>query len=576
MSIHELGLTSIRWTKELSTNIFIKARNWFFEIEFLQRNRKKIALFLLIWLLSSIAFYLIFRGAVGRLKNDYYQRGISATRNLATNTGAFLLEKDVLALNVAIGEVSGNADLIFAAIVDHQDKILAHTDSDFLNKPFSPLKDTEHIGDFEKVTVEDGVLYNKKINSFSSEITYAGIKVGKAYLILSASELYNSMSKYKNLFILWIFFSFFMLTAILLTVDHASVARTLKRQKELEGITRLGPYILQKKLASGGMAELFIADYVREDNFRKTLAVKRVLPHLAEKPEFTEMFIREARLAALLQHPNIVQVFDFGKINDIYFIAMEYIHGKNLSEIMTNLRKGMAVDQAIFIISKICLGLEYSHSKKNDKSGKPLGIVHRDISPQNILISFTGEIKISDFGISKSRSEPSLTQPGVIKGKYSYLSPEEALGKPVDHQTDIFALGIVFYEILSGTRLYKFDNPADSLRSIPEKTIVPIKELRPDIPEGLNKIVMKCLEKDKKIRYQSANEIYRDLISLRKGLKIAYDDSNLSEFMQNLFKEDDNKATEKSNHDSNHSDFMRNLFKKEESKNIKKSKHINI
>lgn len=576
MSIQEVGITSIRWAKELSTNIFIKARNWLFEIEFLQRNRKRIALCLLIWLLITITAYLIFRGAVGRLKNDYYQRGMSAARNLVANTGTILLEKDVLALNVAIGEVANSADLIFAAIIDHQNKILAHTDSDLLNKPFSPLKDTKYIGAFEKVTVEEGILFNKKISSFSSEITYAGIKIGKAYLALSASELYNSANKYKKFYIFWIVFSLFLLTAILLTVDHVSVSRALKRQKELEGITRLGPYILQKKLGSGGMAELFIADYVREDNFRKTLAVKKVLPHLAEKPEFTKMFIREARLAALLQHPNIVQVVDFGRIHNIYFIAMEYIRGKNLSEIMAKLKKGLAIDQAIFIVSKVCLGLEYSHSKKDDKSGKPLGIIHRDISPQNILISFEGEIKISDFGISKSKSEPSLTQPGVIKGKYSYLSPEEALGKPVDHQTDIFALGIVFYEILSGTRLYKFDNPADSLRSIPEKTIVPIGELRPDIPEKLNRIVMKCLEKNKKLRYQSAKKIYDDLISLRKSLKMTYDDSNLSEFMNNLFREEDYEGPEKLNQDTNLSEFMHNLFREEDNEAPGKPNHHNI
>jgi serine/threonine protein kinase len=576
MSIHELGITSIRWTKEFSTNIFIRARNWFFEIEFLQRNRKRIALCLLIWLLSSITAYLIFRGVVGQLKNDYYQRGISATQNLVASTGASLLEKNVLALNDAIGKVDNSEDLIFAAIVDNQNKIWAHTESDLLNKPFSPLKDPKYIGAFEKVTVEEAVLFNKKISSFYSEITYSETKVGKAYLVLSVSQLYNSMNKYKNFFVVWVVFSLFFLTAIILTMDHTSVARALKRQKELEGITRLGPYILQKKLASGGMAELFIADYVREDNFRKTLAVKKVLPHLAEKPEFTKMFIREARLAALLQHPNIVQVFDFGRIHNIYFIAMEYIHGKNLSEIMAKLKKGLAVDQAIFIVSKLCLGLEYSHSKKGDKSGKPLGIVHRDISPQNILISFGGEIKISDFGISKSKSEPSLTQPGVIKGKYSYLSPEEALGKPVDHQTDIFALGIVFYEILSGTRLYKFDNPADSLRSIPEKKIVPIGELRPDIPEELNKIVMKCLEKDKKLRYQSAQKIYYDLIGLRKSLNMTYDDSNLSEFMHKLFREEDKEAPEKLNQDSKHSEFMHNIVREKGNKATEKPKRLNI
>jgi serine/threonine protein kinase len=493
--------------------------------------------------MSSLTAYFIFRSAVGQLKNDYYQQGFTATQKLAAGIGTSLLEKDVLALNVTVGEIANSEGLIFAAIVDHKDRIVAHTDPEMINAPFNSIRNSRHIGSVETVAIEEGFSLNRRITSFSSDVTYAGTKIGKVYFALSPIHLYNSIDKYKRLFISFVVLSILLLSAILVAMDRAFLARTLKRQKELEGITQIGPYELRKRLALGGMAELFLADYVREDDFRKTVAVKRVLPHLAESPVFTKMFIREARLAALLQHPNIIQITDFGKIQDIYFIAMEYIYGKNLTEVMTAVKKGLAVDLAVFIATKISLGLQYAHSKKEEESGKPLGLVHRDISPENILISFQGEVKISDFGISKSSFDPGLTGTGVIKGKFSYLSPEQALGQEVDHQTDIFAFGIVFYEILSGRRLYKFANDLEAVRSIPEKEIVAIQELRSDIPDELNNIVMKCLEKDKKLRYQSAQEVHIDLAALRQSLDITYDMSDLSEFMNKHFGEENN-ATE--------------------------------
>ena len=262
-----------------------------------------------------------------------------------------------------------------------------------------------------------------------------------------------------------------VVTSILLAValvftDRTSRAKAVKIRKELEGMIKIGPYLLTQQIAKGGMADLFLSDYLRQDGFRRTVAVKKILPHLAENQDFIKMFIREARLAALLQHPNIVQIIDFGKIQNVYLIAMEYIDGKNLAEIMAHVKQGLPVDLSVFVIMKICTGLQYSHDKTDDKSGKPLNIVHRDISPQNILISFLGEVKITDFGISKARSEPRMTQAGVIKGKLSYLSPEQALGREVDHQADIYALGLVFYEILSYKKIYRFDNHIEAIRSI--------------------------------------------------------------------------------------------------------------
>ena len=541
MTVRETASTTMLWVKEFSTNIFLKFGRGLFNINVVQRNRKRINLCLLIWVMGCLAGYGMLHRTVTGLKDDFYQVGLERTRNLVAQIGPSLLENDVLSLNMAIGEIESSAGLIFAAIVDHQHKIVAHTDSRLVNRTLPPLEQQSYQGIIEGVSVEEGLsVKNEKIVRFSSDVIYSGVKIGKVYLALSAADLYDSLSRYRTVFVFAVVFGLVLLSAALVTMDRLSVARALKAQKAFEGMTRMGPYLLEKKVAQGGMAELFVAGYERQDGFRKTVAVKRVLPHLAENSDFVNMFIREARLAALLQHPNVVQVIDFGKIQNVYFIAMEYVRGKNLGEIMSRLKEGMTVDQAVFIASQVAMGLEYSHSKKDDKSGEALNIVHRDISPQNILISFQGEVKISDFGISKTSSEPSLTHSGVIKGKLAYLSPEQALGQPVDHQADLYALGIVFYEILSGKRLYRFTSDIEAIRAIPEREIPPIKECRQDIPDELNRIVMKCLEKDKRFRYQNAGELLQDLAALRQGLSTRYDRVNLSDFMRKHFQAGNN------------------------------------
>jgi serine/threonine protein kinase len=200
-------------------------------------------------------------------------------------------------------------------------------------------------------------------------------------------------------------------------------------------------------------------------------------------------------------------------------------------------KQGIPSELAAFIISEICKGLDYSHNKCDDMTGEPLHIVHRDISPQNMLISFRGEVKISDFGISKARSEPSLTQVGVIKGKMSYLSPEQALGEPVDARADIYALGLVFYELLTGKRVYQFESDIEAIRSIPKMIIKPPIQEQPNTPQELNDVVMKCLEKDKNLRFQSALELFKKLVKLKKQHKIVVDGSNLMDFMKKHFEE---------------------------------------
>jgi serine/threonine protein kinase len=541
MTVRESASTTMLWVKEFSTNIFLRLGRGLFKISFFQRNRKRIHLCLLIWVVGSLIGYGILHRTVKGLKDDFYQVGLERTRNLVAQIGPSLLENDVLSLNMAIGELESSAGLIFAAIVDHQNKIVAHTDSRLVNRTLPPLERQSYEATIKGVSVEEGIsVKDEKTVRFSSDVIYSGVKIGKVYLALSAADLYDSLSRDRTIFVFAVFLGLVLLSAALVTMDRLSLARALKAEKALEGMTRMGPYLLEKKLAHGGMAELFVAGYERQDGFRKTVAVKRVLPHLAANSDFVNMFIREARLAALLQHPNVVQVIDFGKIQNVYFIAMEYVRGKNLGEIMSYLKEGMTVDQAVFIAAQVAMGLEYSHSKKDDKSGEALNIVHRDISPQNILISFQGEVKISDFGISKTSSEPSLTHSGVIKGKLAYLSPEQALGQTVDHQADLYALGIVFYEILSGKRLYKFTSDIEAIRSIPEREIPPIKECRQDIPDELNRIVMKCLEKDKRFRYQNAGELLQDLAALRQSLSKRYDRVNFSDFMRKHFQESNN------------------------------------
>jgi hypothetical protein len=536
-SVREIASITMLWVKEFPTNIFKKTTSKLLEIEFVRRNRNSIVICLIIWLIASVTGYLILKSNVKRLNNDFYQYGLSVTQKLAAEIGPSLLEKNMLYLNVAIGEIEGSNNLIFISILNHENKLVAHTDSDMINRTSIPIKDGRYIDSIKGVSIEAKSLPdNEKIISFSKIVTFSGINIGKVNLVFSSTHLYRSISKYKALFVYAMVFSVLLFSAIIAAIDRISKTKALKIQKEFEGMTRIGPYILQKKIAQGGMAELFLADYVRNDGFRRIVAVKKILPHLIENSEFIKMFIREARLAALLQHPNIVQINDFGKFQNIYFIAMEYVRGKNLAEITAVEKKGLPVDQSVFLISQISRGLQYSHSKLDDKTGKPLNIVHRDISPQNILVSFQGEVKISDFGISKARSEPSLTLAGVIKGKLSYMSPEQALGQSVDHRADIYALGIVFYEILSGKRLYQFGSEIEAIRFIPEKEIAPIIELRPDIPDELNSIVMKCLEKDKKLRYQSARELHDDLMHFKKKLNITYDRSNLADFMEKHFK----------------------------------------
>ncbi len=302
-----------------------------------------------------------------------------------------------------------------------------------------------------------------------------------------------------------------------------------------------GKYLLIDKIGAGGMAEVYLAKQSGLKGFEKVVAIKRILPHLTQDPEFISMFINEAKLAALLSHQNIVQIFDLGHIDHFYYIAMEYIMGKDLRSVLhraKTMNQPFSVGQVLLIITKICSGLDYAHRKK-DLTGQDLNIVHRDISPQNILVSYEGEVKLVDFGIAKAASQSSETRTGFLKGKLSYMAPEQAWGKPVDRRTDIFAMGIVLYEMLTGHKLFKGDNDFNTLEKIREaKVEPPPTQLNAEISEELEAIILKALAREPEDRFQSAVDLQMALEDhcFRKG----YDFSTvrLSQHLQGLFAAD--------------------------------------
>jgi len=274
-----------------------------------------------------------------------------------------------------------------------------------------------------------------------------------------------------------------------------------------------GPYQLLERVAVGGMAEVFRAKRTGVEGFEKVVAVKRILSHLSDNKEFVDMFISEAKMVAGLAHPNIAQIFDLGRHDKNYWIAMEYVHGRDLRTIIRRAKeRGLKIplDISTFIVSKVCAALEYAHRKKDDK-GQPMLIVHRDISPQNILISFEGDVKLTDFGIAKAASKASTTDKGALRGKLLYMSPEQAWGKAMDKRSDVFSLGIVFYEMLTEQKPFLGTSETSILETVRECRVPPPTTINDKIPEKLEKVVMKALERDPEVRYQDAGDMLRDL-----------------------------------------------------------------
>ncbi len=283
------------------------------------------------------------------------------------------------------------------------------------------------------------------------------------------------------------------------------------------GPDRFGQYEILERIASGGMAELYKAKRTGVEGFQKIVAIKKILPHLADDEEFVTMFADEAKLAAQLNHPNIIHIYDLGKIQaGGYFIAMEYVDGRDLRAIQQAGREmgvPLPVPLAVYVASKVASALDYAH-RRRDAEGHELNIVHRDVSPQNILISYEGDIKLCDFGIAKAASKASKTQSGALKGKIQYMSPEQAWGKPIDRRSDLFSLGVVLHELLTGERLFRGDTDINILEKVRSAEVPAPSGANPEVPHNLDAVVLKALAKEPDDRYANASDLLRDLDSV--------------------------------------------------------------
>jgi len=310
---------------------------------------------------------------------------------------------------------------------------------------------------------------------------------------------------------------------------------------------RFGKYLLLEKISVGGMAEVFRAKSFGVAGFEKSFALKRILPHISEDSEFVAMFIDEAKIAARLHHANICQIVEFGRVGDSYFQAMEYIPGADVRRIRRALRsrrQTIPPEIALYIAEKVCDGLDYAHRKK-DVQGVSLGIVHRDVSPQNVLVSFEGGVKLIDFGIAKAANRAAKTQAGQIKGKFSYLAPEQITGQSLDGRVDLFALGVVFWEMLTGRDLFVANSEMEILRMIIRGQVPPPSQINPSLPKSLDGLVMQALATNPDDRYADAGDFLEEIQRLVYKANARIGTAAVQKFMSDNFGDDIRKEQEK-------------------------------
>ncbi len=306
-----------------------------------------------------------------------------------------------------------------------------------------------------------------------------------------------------------------------------------------------GPYTLTRRLAVGGMAEVYVAKTQGIGGFEKLLAIKVIHPTYSEDEAFVTMLVEEAKLSVLLNHNNVVQTFDLGCTDDTYFIAMELVEGADCYRMLKALRTRKArlpLDICAYIVSAVCSALDYAH-RKRDSAGNPLRIVHRDVSPQNVLVSFSGDVKLADFGIAKAALRTQETQVGVIKGKYYYMSPEQAWGDPMDHRSDIFSAGVVLHELLTGEMLYQADNLPELLDRVRKAELKPPSAFRRDVPAELDAITMKALARRPEDRYESAHDLGQALTQFLYQHQPSFTTARVARMMSQLFAEEYAAAT---------------------------------
>jgi serine/threonine protein kinase len=301
--------------------------------------------------------------------------------------------------------------------------------------------------------------------------------------------------------------------------------------------TRLGKYQLLRRLATGGMAELYLARAAGVAGFEKLLVLKRILPQHAESEEFIRMFLTEARLAATLHHPNIVQVYDIGEEAGAYFFTMEWVQGQDLRRLVRAARRSerpIPLEHILHVIGGVAAGLHHAHEQA-DLDGTPMGIVHRDVSPSNVLVTYDGTVKIVDFGIAKAAAFQSNTIAGTLKGKIPYMSPEQCRGENVDRRSDIFSIGTLLWELTTGARLFAGENEIAIINRVAKADVPLPSSVRPDYPRGLETVVMRALASDPNVRYQNAVDLQIDLEDFAREARLPVSSARVGKFMRELF-----------------------------------------
>ncbi|TNF23584.1 MAG: serine/threonine protein kinase [Deltaproteobacteria bacterium] len=299
---------------------------------------------------------------------------------------------------------------------------------------------------------------------------------------------------------------------------------------------QFGKYVLLRRIATGGMAEIFQAKTAGAEGFEKDIVIKRILPHFSEDQAFVRMFIDEASITAKLQHANIVQIFDFDVINGSYYIAMEYIEGEDLSSVLKDGQDAhhpLSVAQCVWVTMELAKGLHYAHVKEH--KGRPLNIIHRDISPHNAMISYNGEVKLMDFGIAKAAERSAKTQAGTVKGKVAYMSPEQARGKNLDGRSDLFALATVLWEMLTLKRAFLRESDFETLTAVLKDPIDRPSRFRPGVDQELDDIILTALEKDRDNRQKSVEEFNRELTRWYYKTVTDFESEKLKPFMRELY-----------------------------------------
>ena len=314
-------------------------------------------------------------------------------------------------------------------------------------------------------------------------------------------------------------------------------APSVQEEVQEESGNRFGQYTLVERIARGGMAEVWKAKMSGVEGFEKIVAIKKILPHLSDDSEFVNMFVDEAKLAAQLNHNNIIHIYDFGKIGNSYYIAMEYVEGHDLKDILKQAEvrlHPMPMELGMFVASKVGAALDYAH-RKRDFEQKELGVVHRDVSPQNVLISDEGDIKLCDFGIAKATSKVTHTQAGALKGKLHYMSPEQAWGKPIDRRSDVFALATVLFEMLTGRRLFSGDNEISVLEQVREARVKAPSTLNEEVTTEIDRIALKALQREPEARYQTAGEMARDIDAVLYSFRPTPTSADLAIYLDRLY-----------------------------------------